>query len=168
MKRLLYVAALLVVSQAAMAQDNSYESLSRLFSQTNPQGSARMQAMGGTHTAIGADVSNISGNPAGLGFYTRSELSISPMFSQRNNSSQYINSTQNANANQFALGNFGVVFAAKTGILCNQEGGREEPLELVIHARIFLKIILGLEVEIMLAQWQMRLPKQLIMKLRGE
>lgn len=113
MKRLLYVAALLAASQAAMAQDNSYESLSRLFSQTNPQGSARMQAMGGNHTAIGADVSNINGNPAGLGFYTRSELSISPMFSNSANASQYIGNTQNTSASQLALGNFGVVFAGK-------------------------------------------------------
>lgn len=113
MKRLLYVTALLVLSKAAMAQDNSYESLSRLFSQTNPQGSARMQAMGGSHSAIGADVSNITGNPAGLGFYTRSELSISPMFSQINNSSQYINTTQNASANQFSVGNLAAVFAGK-------------------------------------------------------
>ncbi|MDR6194083.1 hypothetical protein [Siphonobacter sp. SORGH_AS_0500] len=113
MKRLLYVAALLVVSQAAMAQDNSYESLSRLFSQSNPQGSARMQAMGGNHSAIGADISNITGNPAGLGFYTRSELSITPQFNQITNSSQYLNNTQNSNASQFSVGNLSAVFAGK-------------------------------------------------------
>lgn len=113
MKRLTYLAVLLLLSGAAYAQDNNYESLSRMFSQTNPQGSARMQALGGNHSAIGADVSNISGNPAGLGFYTRSELSISPMFSVSNNASQYINNTQNASANQFALGNLGVVFSSK-------------------------------------------------------
>lgn len=113
MKRLTYLAALVLLSGAAYAQDNNYESLSRMFSQTNPQGSARMQALGGNHSAIGADVSNISGNPAGLGFYTRSELSISPMFSTSKNASQYINNTQNASANQLALGNLGVVFSSK-------------------------------------------------------
>lgn len=111
MKRISGFVALFLLSGAAWAQDNNYESLARLFSQTNPQGSARMQAMGGTHTALGADVTTLSANPAGLGFYTRSELSISPMFSQMNNSSQYLGRTQDASANQFTLGNIGIVLA---------------------------------------------------------
>lgn len=111
MKRISGFVALFLLSGAAWAQDNNYESLARLFSQTNPQGSARMQALGGTHTALGADVTTLSGNPAGLGFYTRSELSISPMFSQINNSSQYIGRTQNASTNQFTLGNVGLILA---------------------------------------------------------
>ncbi|WP_439880990.1 OmpP1/FadL family transporter [Pontibacter sp. MBLB2868] len=41
-------------------------------------GSARIQGIGGAQTALGADISTISSNPAGLGMFRRSEFSISP------------------------------------------------------------------------------------------
>jgi hypothetical protein len=47
------------------------------FSQPNTFGSARFQGMAGVNTALGADVSSIAGNPAGLGFFRKSEWSIS-------------------------------------------------------------------------------------------
>ena len=50
------------------------------YSQSKISGSARMQGMGGGYTALGADATNAYSNPAGLGFYNRSELSITPVF----------------------------------------------------------------------------------------
>jgi hypothetical protein len=47
------------------------------FSQPNTFGSARFQGMAGVNTALGADVSSIAGNPAGLGFFRKSEWSVS-------------------------------------------------------------------------------------------
>jgi hypothetical protein len=47
------------------------------FSQPNTFGSARFQGMAGVNMALGADVSSIAGNPAGLGFFRKSEWSIS-------------------------------------------------------------------------------------------
>ncbi|MDX5423619.1 MAG: hypothetical protein LPK07_07320 [Hymenobacteraceae bacterium] len=41
-------------------------------------GSARIQGIGGAQTALGADISTISANPAGLGMFRRSEISVSP------------------------------------------------------------------------------------------
>ncbi|GAB3194466.1 TonB-dependent receptor [Pontibacter aydingkolensis] len=41
-------------------------------------GSARIQGIGGAQSALGADISNIASNPAGLGMFRRSEFSISP------------------------------------------------------------------------------------------
>ena len=41
-------------------------------------GSARVQGMAGVQTALGADISSLSVNPAGLGLYRRSEISFSP------------------------------------------------------------------------------------------
>jgi hypothetical protein len=79
--RKVLLASLLMSSiSAGFAQDNNYDALSRLFSQTAPSGSARFQALGGNHSALGADISSNSSNPAGLGFYTRSEFSISLLF----------------------------------------------------------------------------------------
>jgi len=54
----------------------SYSNLAKSFSTSYSTSSARMQAMGGVHSALGADISSIAGNPAGLGFYNRSEVAL--------------------------------------------------------------------------------------------
>lgn len=51
-----------------------------LFSRTKPGGSARVQAMGGAQVALGGDFSSALSNPAGLGMYNRSEITLSPAF----------------------------------------------------------------------------------------
>lgn len=48
------------------------------YTQLGVAGSARTQGIGGAQTALGADVSNLSGNPAGLGMFRRSEFSLTP------------------------------------------------------------------------------------------
>lgn len=50
------------------------------YSQYNATGSARIMGIGGSQFAIGGDVSNISGNPAGLGFFRKSEFSFTPSY----------------------------------------------------------------------------------------
>ncbi|MES2520461.1 MAG: hypothetical protein V4585_20245, partial [Bacteroidota bacterium] len=100
-------------SLQVVAQDNSYEALAKMFSQSAPSGSARFQALGGNHSALGADVSSAAGNPAGLGFYTRSEFSFTPAFQSLSNSSIYAvepSRTTNTNVNNFNIANIGVVF----------------------------------------------------------
>jgi hypothetical protein len=95
------------------AQDNSYEALAKMFSQPTVTGSARFQAIGGNHSALGADVSAAAGNPAGLGFYTRSEFSFTPAYQSTNNKSIYAvepNKTTSSDVNNFNIANIGVVF----------------------------------------------------------
>ncbi|MDQ3291477.1 MAG: hypothetical protein M3Q05_09330 [Bacteroidota bacterium] len=48
------------------------------YSRQDFGGSARIQGMAGAQTALGADISTLSINPAGLGLYRRSEFSFSP------------------------------------------------------------------------------------------
>ena len=62
-----------------------------LFSNTSVNGTARFQGMGGAQTALGADISSISGNPAGLGFFRKSEWSITPSIGFSNTQSNYLN-----------------------------------------------------------------------------
>jgi len=50
------------------------------FSQTSLSGTARFQALGGAQTALGADMSSFTGNPAGLGMYRKSAIDFSPAF----------------------------------------------------------------------------------------
>ena len=44
-------------------------------------GTARAMAMAGAFTSLGADLSSMSINPAGLGMYRHSDISITPMMS---------------------------------------------------------------------------------------
>lgn len=60
------------------------------YSEINQTGSARFQGIGGNHASLGADPSSISGNPAGLGFYTRSELTLSPSLMHNTTKSNYL------------------------------------------------------------------------------
>lgn len=94
---------------AANAQD--YSSDAFRFSQiTNPAGTSRMRALGGDHSAIGADVSNISGNPAGIGLYSRSEFSVSAGINSLQTGTNYINTLTNETKNNFGLNNLAIVF----------------------------------------------------------
>ncbi len=54
---------------------------------------ARIKAIGNAGTAIGGDLSSISGNPAGLGFFTRSELSITPEYNATKVKATYFGQT---------------------------------------------------------------------------
>lgn len=74
-------------------------------------GTARTQAMGGAFTALGGDISNTYINPAGLGFYNRSEFSGSFNFLGNNTTTTYINSQQSTKRSPLDLGQLGVVFS---------------------------------------------------------
>lgn len=50
------------------------------FSMLNPIGTARFNAMGGAFGALGANFSSLSTNPAGIGLYTRHEISLTGGF----------------------------------------------------------------------------------------
>lgn len=96
---------------SANAQVSGYIGDALRYSQPEPvTGSARIQAMGGTQTALGGDISSAFSNPAGLGFFNRSELSISPTFSSNRNDTQYFGSNDYQYRNSFNLSNLGLVF----------------------------------------------------------
>ena len=112
----LFAIFLALFSTNLFAQDNSYEALIKLYSSPTSTGTARFQAIGGNHSALGADVSSASGNPAGLGFYTRSEFSFTPGYQSTSNSSVYAvepGKTTNSNVNNFNIANIGVIFAGQ-------------------------------------------------------
>src|SRR5688500_6481288 len=64
------------------------------FCPTSPRGSARFQGMGGVNNALGADLSSLAGNPAGMGFYQRSEIGMSTALGFGNTRSTVFNSTK--------------------------------------------------------------------------
>ncbi|MDX1628807.1 MAG: hypothetical protein R3345_08920 [Fulvivirga sp.] len=83
------------------------------MSNTNPGGSARITGLGGAQTALGGDISSVSSNPAGLGFFNRSEFSITPQFNFVNTSGMYLGTTSTDAKLNFNFGNLGVIFNKK-------------------------------------------------------
>lgn len=108
--------ALLCLTIDANAQDAGDLAATALdLSRTYPGGSARMQGIGGAQTALGGDISSASSNPAGLGFFNRSEFSFSPTFNFVNSTSDYIQTTTKDSKLNFNFANLGVVVNKSKG-----------------------------------------------------
>jgi hypothetical protein len=74
MKKYLYLAALALVT-VPMAAQETYENAKIATEDLN--GTARFVGMGGAMDALGADISTISTNPAGIGLFRRSYIGVS-------------------------------------------------------------------------------------------
>lgn len=78
------------------------------YSQIFYTGTARFMSMGGAFTALGGDLSTLSQNPAGLGVFRSSEVSISPQLYNIKTSSSF-NGLSEDYLNNFNLGQAGIV-----------------------------------------------------------
>lgn len=85
------------------------------YSESYQTGTARFQALGGNHVSIGGDASSMFGNPAGLGFYNRSEFSISPALTSVNNKTNYIGDANSASKANFNIGQAALIFTSQPG-----------------------------------------------------
>jgi hypothetical protein len=99
--------AIVAASQVSFAQ---YSGDAFLFSQGQNGATSRIKAIGGASTAVGGDLSAVSGNPAGIGFFTKSELSITPEFNNSQVNSNYFGQSNYSGKNQANLNNASVVF----------------------------------------------------------
>lgn len=107
-KLLLFYVSVLTVTQMH-AQIYSYPNLARQFSSNYATGSARMQGLGGSFGVLGADLSSIAGNPAGLGFYTRSEVGMNVGILDAQTTSNYFDQPTQASSTSVHIPNFGLV-----------------------------------------------------------
>jgi hypothetical protein len=83
------------------------------FNLYNQSGTAKVNAMGGSFTALGADISSALLNPAGLGFYNKSEFSITPFFGSNLNTSTYIGKALDTRQTDLKMGQVGAVFSSR-------------------------------------------------------
>ena len=90
------------------AQSTSETAL--FFSRIRTGGSARMLGMGGVQTSLGGDYSSAFSNPAGLGMFNRSEVSISPGFNTANLTSNFLDNQNSQAKTNISIPGFGVVF----------------------------------------------------------
>lgn len=104
----------MLISGLVSAQSGYFEDALR-FSQQYPAGSARIMALGGTQLSLGGDVSNIVGNPAGLGFFRASEASLSLGFTDWGAQTNYLGQTRDFNTSNFSAPNLSAVFANPKG-----------------------------------------------------
>ncbi|MDJ0366123.1 hypothetical protein QMK33_13255 [Hymenobacter sp. H14-R3] len=109
----------LALSQPAQAQ-GGYAGDALMYMRQNPSGTARSLGLAGANVSLGADFGNLTSNPAGLGFYTKSEVSLTPGVGFGTaNATQVGNSAAvggsypsvSQTANSFHMASAGVVFA---------------------------------------------------------
>ncbi|MDE7070335.1 MAG: outer membrane protein transport protein [Alistipes sp.] len=77
-------------------------------------GTARSMAMAGAFVSLGADFASLGINPAGLGMYRRSELTLTPMMSFERSHNDAPGFYPNRK-NRFSLGNFGFTTSVYEG-----------------------------------------------------
>lgn len=106
MKKFYFVIAIFLSSSAGLFAQNVDDILR--YSQVFYGGTARFNSMGGAFTAIGGDISTLSQNPAGIGVFRSSELSISPQLSHIKSSAAF-NGTNTDYIYNFNLGQAGLV-----------------------------------------------------------
>ncbi len=80
------------------------------FSQTNYGSSARFKGLGNAQIGLGGDISSISGNPAGLGMFTRSEFSVTPEYNNTISESTYLGQRSKSDLDKGNLNQAGMVW----------------------------------------------------------
>ncbi|MGB3848359.1 MAG: hypothetical protein WA958_00205 [Tunicatimonas sp.] len=108
------VVALLLGGTSAYAQ-LSFPTLSedaRLFSPSQTVGTARVQGFGGAGFSLGGDISASALNPAGLGFYNRSSIAVTPFFRGiETNTNLGGVASENNYLGDYGVASFGIVFS---------------------------------------------------------
>ena len=108
--KILIFSCLFLTGHALFAQSGYFEDAYR-FGHVKPSGSSRIMGIGGTQWSIGGDVSNIAGNPAGLGFFRTSEASVSLGYSDWKVNTNYLGQNKSYSTTNFNLPNLSYVMA---------------------------------------------------------
>lgn len=115
MKNLFYLLLFIISTNITLAQidPNSlgYYNDALLYSRTFMNGSARIMGLGGANIALGGDISSTSNNPAGLGFFRKSQASISPAMLFNSSQASYLGESLADNKATPNIANAGVVFS---------------------------------------------------------
>lgn len=108
MKRILSALAATALCLAASAQE-TYENTKLIDNDLN--GTARYVGMGGAMEALGADISTISTNPAGIGLFRRSQVTGSFGFVSQQDAPDY----SQGNQTNMSFDQMGFVYVHRTG-----------------------------------------------------
>lgn len=110
--RFAYIGLFLSVLTFSSSQAQTYLQDGLRFSQPSVTGTARFQGFAGAGSALGGDISASVVNPAGLGFYTKSEFSFSGALGFASNQSDYLDNKTRDGKAAFTVPELGVVFSS--------------------------------------------------------
>src|ERR1044072_8593112 len=79
------------------------------FSFLQPQGTARSIGFGSALGSIGGDFSSLAVNPAGIGIYRSSEITVTPSLTFSHTDADYSGNSHVDNGTHFAFSNLGLV-----------------------------------------------------------
>jgi hypothetical protein len=105
---------ILITSAIIFPAAAQYVEQGLMFSQTFPSMTARSLGMGGAFSSLGGDLSSAYLNPAGLGLYRKSEITLSPGIGFINTNTEYQNEHGDDFRTSFLFGNAGFVTAHNT------------------------------------------------------
>lgn len=106
MKKIILLIITVISFSAAVFAQNVDDALR--YSQIFYGGTARFMSMGGAFTALGGDMSSFSQNPAGIGVYRSSEISLTPQLFNVKTSSSF-NGISTDYINKFNFNQGGIV-----------------------------------------------------------
>jgi len=104
-----YTLTLILTISAAIFASAQVAEDALLISRSMPTGSARFLGFGGAGVALGGDVTSAYLNPAGLGFYNRSQAVLTPSFQNVNTNTSFLGVNSETYNTNFNISNFGVV-----------------------------------------------------------
>jgi len=111
MKKLILI-SILVLSFLNLSAQTENDAIR--YASTNLTGTARALGMGGAFSAVGADMTAASTNPAGLGLYQFSDFTITPTFRLVNNNASFLGNKTSDTQTPFTFANMGYTYHAKT------------------------------------------------------
>ena len=109
-KYIICLVALTAIGKSSFAQ---YAKDAVRFSTAQTGTTSRVKALGGANVSVGGDLTSVGGNPAGLGFFTRSEASITPEFDGTKNNATYLGQSSTQSKNSGNLNNVAAVFYSR-------------------------------------------------------
>ena len=122
--RVLTTALLTCLVAASASAQNEVDALRTMTQGLG--GTARSIGAGGAFSAVGADFSAASLNPAGLAIYRRSDLMFTPRLMFAGSDAQYVGSAQSDSKSKFGFSNIGYVAATRISKWNPETLAREE------------------------------------------
>ena len=111
MRKQVFIFGLMVTLVSALYAQTDIDALR--YSTPSVQGTARNVALGNTMGTIGAEVSSLSTNPAGIAKFSSTEFSLSPAISINRSTSTYLDNTLKDSKVKFQLTNLGVIIVSR-------------------------------------------------------
>jgi hypothetical protein len=118
MKRISFLILAIMSLLAGVNAQNVDDALR--YSQIFYGGTARSYSMGGAFTALGGDASTLNQNPAGIGVFRASEITITPQLIYTKSTADFFNGSTTTKLNNFNVGQFGLianVLSKPTGLM---------------------------------------------------